>query len=768
MTKKQKDESCPKNLGLRIEKHILSKDYRPQNFSELIASLKIAKTDIPDAQEALRHLIQTGRLVHTPHGYEILKKDNSQRQGILSLHPRGFGFVRFDEPFNEETEAFIPKAFIKNAVNDDLVEISITPSPKGAEGKILKVLERSQSTIVATVDKLCDPKQALALSSNLPSGQAIVSLGKNDNLEVGHRLLLHVDSWGDKQVPARCSLKKILGHIDDASCDIEVALHEFNLNPNFPQEVIKEAKSFGSRVKESDIKERLDLRKQPCVTIDPDTAKDFDDAVYVEKDKNGHYHLSVHIADVPHYVQEGSALDKEAKLRANSTYLPNFVVPMLPHELSSDLCSLRPNVNRLTVSVLMQINHEGKLLHYQIVRSVIKSAKRFTYKEALEVLKGKKNPHSETLKLMEELCYVLKRQRQQRGCIEFELPELVLKCDENGEPIGTEQVDYDITHQMIEQFMVKANEVVATHLSQKNLPIIYRIHDDPSPDSFQAFTETARAFGFKLDSKGGQAPTAPALQALFEEAKNHELGSLLITHFIKSMRLAYYSPQNVGHYGLGLDFYTHFTSPIRRYVDLTVMRTLFEKPKSPEELEKIAADCSDRERKSARAEGAVVKLKKLRYLKKLREKQNPLTLESVITEAKQFGITFELKELMSDGFIHVSKLSSDYYHWNEKRKYLEGGNSGRILKCGEPLQVELEYLDLTQQVAHWKEVEQGFASYGEVRKSARKDLKKGKKGRKKRESAQYEKPSRRARSYEKRQSDQKGKNQKASKKKRRK
>ncbi|HNA62892.1 MAG TPA: ribonuclease R, partial [Rhabdochlamydiaceae bacterium] len=423
------------------------------------------------------------------------------------------------------------------------------------------------------------------------------------------------------------------------------------------------------------------------------------DALSITKDKKEIYHLGVHIADVAHYVERGSPLDLEAAKRSNSTYFPGYCLPMLPHELSDNLCSLQPNVIRLTVSVLMSFDKSGSLLDYRITRSYIKSAKRFTYEEAKEVLDGNlKSPHLQALELMVELCKLLKNKRYERGSIDFSMPDLMIVVDDKGHPHQMKRVEYDITHQLVEEFMLKANETVAKHLAENKKPVVFRIHEEPSKDDFTDFYAMARSFGFSLPN----APTQQDIQTLFEKAKKSPHAGQLAVGFIRSMKLAYYSPDNVGHYGLALDYYCHFTSPIRRYTDLVIQRLLFNEEGKDLDLEKIAQQCSDRERVSFRAESSVKMLKKLRLLDRWMKDDPNEVYEAVVTRIKPFGLFFDLSHLMLEGFLHISELENDYFVFNAQQNALIGRTSGKTHIAGETIKVQPIAIDLIFLESRWE------------------------------------------------------------------
>lgn len=621
--------------------------------------------------------------------------------GVLRMHPRGFGFVVPDDPALSAEDIFIPKHLTDNAVDGDHVQVSINPNSnweKGPDGRILSILQRGRTHLAGTVRHV-DGRGVIFVHVPIlgPGKPVIAHTTKEQPLKVGDRIIMKVEEWGEEDKPTFCTLSHYLGHISDPSCDIAAAIEEYDLKDSFSKEAILQAKSYGKTVSDKDLKGRKDLTKTTSFTIDPETAKDFDDALSLSADAQG-YHLSVHIADVAHYVSPNSPLDREAEMRCNSTYFPGFCLPMLPEELSNLLCSLRPNVIRLTVSVLMDFDRTGELVNYKIVRGYIESAKRFTYEEAKDVLDGKiKSKHAETLKLMVELCLLLKKKRYARGSIDFSLPDLVIEVDKKGVPTGIKRVEYDITHQLVEEFMLKANEVVATHLAKNGRPVLYRIHEEPAEDTIKEFFSLARSLGFFLPDK----PAHKEIQTLFEQAKKTPFAQQLSVAFIRSMKLAYYSPENVGHFGLALEYYCHFTSPIRRYTDLITERLLFNEEEKEVSLDKVALKCSERERVSFRAESSVKLLKKLRLLKRYASEDPTRTYDVVVTRVKPFGIFFEVADLMLEGMLHISELENDYFLFDPQRNVLFGKTSGKRHFVGEALTVRVRSIDLIVLESQW-------------------------------------------------------------------
>lgn len=704
------------NLLKTVQQFMSGKHYRPLQLHDLMQRLNLPAQHQEIFHEVLKQLAEEGLIELGSSGYIWKEGEDSSVIGTIRVHARGFGFLRLDDPTLYPEDIFIPKHLTMNAVDGDRVEVIVNneiQSEKGPEGKVVTILSRSRTHVAGIVREIEPYGDTYAYVPLLGISQKVVVQPHPDyNLKIGDRIVMEVIEWGSKASETICRMSHYIGHISDPSCDFKAAIEEFDLPDEFPRKAIKEAQGFGSQISRKEIASREDLREWECITIDPDTAKDFDDAITLTQGKEGDYHLGVHIADVSFYVHPGSALDQEARVRCNSTYFPGYCLPMLPEELSSHLCSLKPRVNRLTISVHIHLSAQGDLMDYRIGRSVIKSSKRFTYREAKEILDGKKkSAHNALLRRMVDVCHLLKRKRYERHSLEFAIPELAIQVDENGVPTKLETIHYDITHQMIEEFMLKANEVVALHLSKLGKNLTYRVHDEPSEENMRDFASLARAFGYEMS----ETPSPKELQALFDEALETPYGQYLATSYIRRMRLALYSADNIGHYGLGLTHYCHFTSPIRRYIDLIIHRILFGEKDDRESLEIISLDCSEQERISAKAEANVVLLKKLRLLKYFHEENPKRQYEAIVTRVKPFGIFFEVLEFMLESFLHVSELEDDYYAFNEKNNTLKGTRQGRVFTCGDRFTVSLKEVDFISLESSWN-----FVSY-ERKKTTSKD-----------------------------------------------
>jgi ribonuclease R len=696
-----KEEQLLENMTKSILQFLSGKRYEPMTQAELFERLQIPEQLISTCSQIITILLASGELEVIKNKICLKREREETVTGLLRMHPKGFGFVIPDQPALYPEDIFIPKHLTDNAVEGDMVEVVINTesrSDKGPEGKIVNVTKRARKHLGATIRHIALNGEITAYAPLIGvSKPVLVETPEQTTLKVGDRVILDVQEWGNDKEPTRCTFSHLIGNIEDPACDVPAALEEFDIRSTFPKAVVEQAKTHGTTAAAKELKKRLDLSKEECFTIDPDTAKDFDDALNIKKDRKGGYKLGVHIADVAHYVAPGTPLDKEAAARSNSTYFPGTCVPMLPEELSNELCSLKADVIRLTVSVLMEFDKSGTLLKHSIERSYIKSEKRLTYGEAKEILDGKKSPHSKALQHMVELCHLLKKKRYERGSIDFSLPEIVVVINKKGEPEGLQRIEYDITHQLVEEFMLKANEIVATELNNRGKRLIYRIHESPQEENFADFLQFARTLGLSVPLK----PTHQDLQAIFEEAKKTPHIQQLSVAFIRSMKLAQYSPDNVGHFGLALDHYCHFTSPIRRYSDLIIQRLLFDEEPEEMNIDQIAQRCSEQERISFRAEMSVKTLKKLRLLNKYFKEDPNREYNAIITKIKPFGLYFELQDLMIEGFLHISELENDYFIYDEKRGVLTGRSSGKVHQLGASLKVRLSHVDLIKIESGW-------------------------------------------------------------------
>lgn len=674
--------------------------------------------------------------------------------GELSCHPDGFGFVI---PEHEGEDIFIGQRNFKGAMHKDKVVVRIEEdskrkgSAKGKgrqEGKIIEILERAHKTIIGRFEKTGTSKKCFGIV--IPSNKRILQeitipsppsfnpsishlikgedhplfplskggiKGELRGLE-GKIVEIEITRWPEEDITPLGKIITILGDHDDPNVEIEVIVRKYGLPHRFPQNVIAEAKEIPQMVEEHSIEERVDLRAKNTITIDGETAKDFDDAVSIEKTHNG-YRLWVSIADVAHYVRKGSLLDKEAYTRGTSVYFPDRCVPMLPESLSNGICSLNPNVDRLTLTAEMDFDHNGNILHSKFYESVIKSCERLTYTKVKEILTSRHETQDSRLKqdllLMEELCLKLKAKRAELGSIDFDLPEPQIIIDIEGRVEDIIKSERNIAHQIVEEFMLAANKSVATYMTGKKLPFLYRVHEKPDEISLHEFKEFVSNFGYTLPSppfnsplsKGGDRGvkggiSGVALQHVLAEAEGSAEGRLINHVLLRSMKQAIYSEKNIGHFGLAFEYYTHFTSPIRRYPDLIVhriMKKVIKKQYSDHDKEyweralpEITAHTSKRERNAMEAEREIVDLKKCQFMKdKIGEIYN-----GIISGVTGFGFFVELKDYFVEGLVHVTNMKDDYYVFMEKEHYLIGERRKKRYRIGDNVRVKLTNVDMAR------------------------------------------------------------------------
>lgn len=644
-------------------------------------------------------------------GYVVQKKQKEKPRtnrlvGTLSMTRRGFGFVKLD---GSAEEIYISERFLGTALHGDKVVVALFAIPQKRkrreesaklEGEIVEILERGSTTLVGELAKshhfyLVKPDDERI------NRDVYIATDDLNGASLGDKVVVKLLPWENPAHNPEGVVLEVLGKAGDARVEVLSVAHHFNLPMSFPEEVEAEARAFPETISSHDVKGRRDLRGTLCVTIDPEDAKDFDDAVSFEPLSNGSFRLGVHIADVSHYVKAGSALDGEALMRGTSVYMVNEVIPMLPERLSNNLCSLRPNVDRLTYSVLAEVTEDGEIGDYEITKSVIHSARRFTYEEVQAILEAGKGELSEMLLPLHRFAKTLTKQRRKKGSIDFDTGEAKFKFDAQGFPSAIiKKVRLD-AHRLVEECMLLANKIVAQHVGKVKRdehakPFIYRVHDVPDPSRLEDLANFVKQFGYSLDAK--QGVTALQLQKLLDKVKGSEVESVINEVALRSMAKAVYSEKNVGHFGLAFKYYTHFTSPIRRYPDLVVHRLLHEyehgiKPQRREELAKrlpaICKQSSERERVAVEAERESVKVMQVEYMKRHVGDE----FDGVIAGVTNFGMFVKINDLLVEGLIRMRDLDDDYYLYDEKRYQLKGRSRGRVYRLGDKVRVRVVSVD---------------------------------------------------------------------------
>ena len=684
----------------------------PLQAAGIARSLRLDRGDLPLLDRTLALLEREGRIVRVRRDHYILPETADLFTGKLQIHAGGSGHVLADQEGGKDL--FVSADNLGTALNGDRVVARLIHQPRfhgrprrdgRQEGRIIRVVERVGTPIVGTLHKTTNFYHVVADDPRFPRTLYVPS---PEGAKLGEKVVARLDRWENSQENPEGRIVEVLGDANAPGVDMLSVIHKHGLPREFPAPVSIEAEKFGGAITPRDLEGREDLRDHSIITIDPDTARDFDDAIEVQPTDYG-WDVAVHIADVSHYVKPGTALDKEARKRGNSVYLADRVIPMLPENLSNGLCSLRPDEDRLAFSVFAEINRDGSVRKVRFGRSVIRSSARLTYREALAMLE--KPPTDEVSRRVHaawDCSSVLRKRRFAAGALDLEMPEVKVWLDDEGHPVKLELVENDISHQLIEELMLLANEQVARHLKRKRQPNIYRIHENPEPDKLDEYRELAASYGVKAGDLSNRAE----LQKLLDGLKGKPYAGALKIGLLKSLKRARYSPDPIGHFGLSKADYSHFTSPIRRYADLLTHRSLA-RDLNPKEHGPVSSDLgavsehlSTTERTAADAEKESVRLKKLEYFGKLAEAATKggvaPTFEAKVIEARNYGLLVELPEAMMTGLVPVSSMDDDFYIFDATRSRLIGKHSRKILKAGDELRVEVSRVDPFKQQIDFK------------------------------------------------------------------
>lgn len=685
----------------RLMQYMKDEAYKPLTVQELEQAFGIQdSTDFKEFVKALVHMEEKGLVVRTrSNRYGLPQKMNLIR-GKLTGHAKGFAFVIPDEPGMDDI--FIPPTETNNAMHGDTVLVRVSSESTGQrrEGSIIRILERGIQQIVGTYVESKHFGFVIPDDKKFASDIFIPKSVSKGAVE-GHKVVVKLTTYPEGRKSAEGEVIEILGHKNDPGVDILSIIHKHGLPLAFPDEVLQQAVDTPDTIDESELANRRDLRNEVIVTIDGADAKDLDDAVTVTKLDNGNYKLGVHIADVSYYVKEGTPIDREAEERATSVYLVDRVIPMIPHRLSNGICSLNPKVDRLTLSCSMEITSEGEVVDHEIFQSVIKTTERMTYFDVNQILVEKdeetRNRYESLVpmfEMMEELASILRNKRMNRGAIDFDFKESKVLVDEEGKPTDVVLRERSVAERLIEEFMLAANETVAEHFHWMDVPFIYRIHEDPKEDKLRRFFEFITNFGYIV--KGTANSVHPrALQEIIEEVQGKPEEMVVSTVMLRSMQQAKYDPESLGHFGLSTEFYTHFTSPIRRYPDTIVhrlIRTYLIEGKLDEttrekwnaRLPEIAQHSSKMERRAVDAERETDELKKAEYMEdKIGEEY-----DGIISSVTNFGMFVELPNTI-EGLVHVSYMTDDYYRFDERHYAMIGERTGNVFRIGDEITVRV-------------------------------------------------------------------------------
>lgn len=687
-------------LSSKVLELLESEPFRTFKAKEIQRLLNIPQNKYQSLRDTLRALVRSGDVAKLRKNRYGTGKKSNEIVGELRVNSQGYGFVSWPKG----DDIFISMKNMGQALHGDKVRVRLfaTTSGKSVEGQIVEVIERARETIVGTFR--WGRKYGFVVPDELKiQRDVVVSSGDDMGAQEGQKVVCKIEEWEHRGMNPAGRVIEILGYPDEAGVDIKSLVHRHEIPSTFEDFLLKQADSIPAKITKEEMERRLDLRDEEIFTIDPEDAKDFDDAISLDKLETGNWRLGVHIADVSFYVHEKSAIDKEAFKRGTSVYLVDRVIPMLPERISNELCSLEEGKDKLTYSVLMTLSPQGKLLSYDIKESIIHSKKRFNYKEAQQVLDGElESSFAKTLQDMYALSQTLIKKRRDRGSIDFDTIEVEIPLNEKGEPITIRPRVRLATNRLVEEFMLLANETVAKHVGlvlkeklKQEPPFVYRIHESPDLPSVMELIQMAHAFGITIEPPTKIVPRF--FQNVTKLFENHPAESVLQDQLLRTMMKAKYSPANVGHFGLAYRYYTHFTSPIRRYPDLMVHRLLKKYARKEfdasslfyQDLEKSCQKCTDNEIRAQMAERDSIKLKQIQFL----EKHIDDEFEGVIVRIVNFGFFVELPDLQIDGLVHIASLGDDYYIVDEKNYKLYGQSSGHEFRLGEKIKVKLERVD---------------------------------------------------------------------------
>lgn len=697
--------------------------YTPMKFKELAMLLRVAKEDRDELRQILESLEQEGKIYLSKRG-KYCKGHAKRLTGVFRASLKGFGFVVLDE--DGSADVFIGEDDICGAFDGDHVEIVLTKEPEGRsrEGKIVKILERGLSKVVGLYRMKPGKKFGFVIPDNQRLDQDIfVPVEKSRGAVDGHKVVVELTSYGENGKKPEGKIVEIIGHLNDPGTDIMSIVKGYDLPVEFPDKVLRQAERVAKPVSEADMNGRKDLRDWQMVTIDGEDAKDLDDAVSLVKDGEN-YILGVHIADVTNYVQENSALDREALERGTSVYLVDRVIPMLPHTLSNGMCSLNAGEDRLALSCIMTVDPSGEVIAHEIAETVIHVNRRMSYTSVKKILTDHDEAETEEYRelipmfeRMQELSGILRARRKKRGSIDFDFPETKMILDENGKPVDIRPYDRNVATKIIEDFMLLANETVAEDGYWQELPFLYRSHETPDEEKIRTLATFINNFGYSMHI-GVNEIRPKEIQKLLTKVEDTPEEAMISRLALRSMKQAKYTVENDGHFGLAANYYTHFTSPIRRYPDHQIHRIIKDNLRGRMNADKmehyrsilpeVAKRSSEMERRADEAERETVKLKKVEYMQAHIGEE----FEGVISGITKWGMYVELPNTI-EGLVHVTNMTDDHYEYNEERYEMMGMHTRKVYKLGEGLRVRVLDADRLMRTIDFKIVNQGGAGDGE-------------------------------------------------------
>jgi ribonuclease R len=690
----------------QILKHLGGADYIPANIPELLQQLGWPRDRQQELQRFLRGLETGGRIVRVKGNRYILPQEADLIPGRIRINRAGKGFLLPDD--SAIKEIVIPENATFTALHEDHVLVRRDRPESKNTGTVIRVLKRHRTKIVGTLQKGTRFLYVIPDDPRLPHDVYVPEphdVGRP--AQIGDKVVVELHEWESRNANPEGEIIEVLGAPDEEGVDMLSVLRQYSLPLHFPKLVLAEARAIGSQVLPQELHGREDCRRHPVVTIDPEDAKDFDDAICLQRLSADQWKLWVHIADVSHYVRPGTALDAEASKRGNSTYLVDRVIPMLPEALSNELCSLKPSVDRLTKCVEFVISNDGRVLSTKFYPAVIHSQRRFNYREVLEILQ---RPPGDAIGRMlhdvHELAQRIRRLRFKAGSLDLDFPESKIRLDEHGRILRIDRLENDISHQLIEECMLLANEAVATRLMALNLKSVYRVHEPPDERRLREYRDEVVSHHVPC----GNLSKPAEVQKLLHTLGTLPIGQALKIGLLKSLMRARYDVNPLGHYGLAKKKYTHFTSPIRRYADLVVHRSLFQRDHVPAtSLKEIAEHISDTERNSADAERDSRDVKLFAYLKGQLASGKPTRYPALVTDLRNFGFFVDVTGLAMSGLVPLSTIKDDFYIYDEQRNQLIGRRTRHTIRLGDKVEVQVAKVDAFKKQVDFRLAEKAAA-----------------------------------------------------------
>jgi ribonuclease R len=678
--------------------------YQPLEESALAHKLKVPPQDMSAFREFIADQERTGGVMRDPRGRLVSPKALGFAVGHLQMNERGFGFLVASDP--AQADFYIAGDDTANALHGDLVVARLKPSRDRRDhrqrGEVVRLLQRKRKQLVGVLNRNAQFFYVRPDEARIPFDVRVPE--PPEPAPMGQKVVVELEEWNSRHAPLRGRVVEALGAPDAPGVDLLSIIHKYDLPTSFPEAGEQQAADIPARIAPEEIARREDFRQLFTLTIDPDDAKDFDDALSYRVLPGGLFEIYVHIADVSHYVIADSPLDAEARARGNSIYLVDRVIPMLPEKLSNGLCSLQPNVDRLVKTAIVTLDSHGEIKSFRFADGIIHSAKRFTYQEAFALLQQPPNSSlGRDLHTLNDMAQTLRKRRFARGALDLEMSEIKVRLDENGVPVRLEKMEYDFSHQLIEEFMLLANEVVALEIKRHGRPGLYRIHENPDPTRLEEFRAQAKAMGFPC----GDLTKKGEIQKLLESSRGKPGEDAIKIGLLKSLKRAVYSPKPLGHFGLSKINYTHFTSPIRRYSDLVVHRILFQRGGAAsgyDQLSRLALHLSTTERTASEAEQESVKLKKLEYFEIQARSRERAVFSAMILEVREKGLLVQLPEFQVQGLVPTG--SGDYV-FQAQRLELFDRRTKKTFRAGQTVSVEVATVNLARNQIDFRLAESG-------------------------------------------------------------